>query len=160
VEVVLNDLGSAAGGRAARQFDRFGQASAHGPEDKRGHFALRSQRHVGSLLRKFPAAVQPQSRVLEKLSRETHIFGAVHTPKPQLLFLTLEEIQSLFQFFHRAIEGGCEKVDAKGPRMPGVVHLDSDSVFARLVAVDAAAVVVANGGSAGSHVDFTDLCSL
>jgi len=37
--------------------------------------------------------------LLSELSRKTHVFGAIHTPKPQLLFLTLEEIQSLSSFF-------------------------------------------------------------
>ncbi len=37
--------------------------------------------------------------------------------------------------------------------MPGVVHLDANAVFARLVAVDAAAVVIANGECASCHVN-------
>jgi len=43
--------------------------------------------------------------------------------------------------------------------MPGVVDLDTDTVFTRLVSVDAAAVVVTNGGSAGWHIGITDLWS-
>src|SRR2546427_12192737 len=37
--------------------------------------------------------------------------------------------------------------------MPGVVHLNANAVFARLVAVNAAAVVIASGHSAGCHVN-------
>src|SRR6266853_1910304 len=37
--------------------------------------------------------------------------------------------------------------------MPGVVHLNANAVFARLVAVDAAAVVIASGESASCHVN-------
>src|SRR4029077_1927424 len=68
----------------------------------------------------------------------------------------LEEIQGLFEFFHRAVEGGGQKEDAQRPSMPGIVHLDADTVFAGLVAIDCAAVVVASGGRAGCHVGITD----
>ncbi len=37
--------------------------------------------------------------------------------------------------------------------MPGIVHLNANAVFARLVAVDAAAVVIASGESARGHVN-------
>ena len=37
--------------------------------------------------------------------------------------------------------------------MPGVVHLNANAVFPRLVAVDAAAVVIASGESASCHVN-------
>jgi len=44
--------------------------------------------------------------------------------------------------------------------MPRVVRLDADAVFPRLVSVDAAAVVIADGSSAGCHVGITDLLGL
>ena len=37
--------------------------------------------------------------------------------------------------------------------MPGVVHLNANAVFPRLVAIDAAAVVITSGESASCHVN-------
>ncbi len=69
----------------------------------------------------------------------------------------LEEIQSVFEFFHRTIEGRSQKEDAQRPGMAGVVDLDADTVFASLIAVDGAAIVVADRGCACCHVGITDL---
>src|SRR2546425_5509398 len=102
----MMELGSVAGGSgASRHFDRFGQAAAHRSQHESGDFALWSQRNASSFPGKFRTAIQPQTRFFQKLSGETHVFGAIHAPKPELLLLALEKIQGLFEFFHRAIEG-------------------------------------------------------
>src|SRR5467141_3840211 len=154
-----NERGSIAGGYAASYFDGFGESAAHRPQDKGGNLALRSQRDAGGFSWKFSAAVELQSRLFEKLSRKAHVFGAVHTPKPQLLFLALEEIQALLELLHGPVKGPGKKKDTELPGVAGVVHLHANTVLARLVELNAATIVVSNGGSAGSHVRFTDLKS-
>src|SRR6267378_3658632 len=144
-----------AGNGAARHFDGFGEPAAHRAQDKGGDLAFRGQRYAGGLSWKFGAAVELQPRVFEKLGRKAHVFGAVHTPEPQLLFLALEEIQGFFQPLHSTVKGPGEKEDAEVPGVAGIVHLQADAVLARLVPLDAAAIIVSNRGSAGSHV-FTD----
>src|SRR6267142_144336 len=151
--------GSVAGGYAAGYFDGFGESAAHRPQDKGGDLALRSQRDAGGFTWKFNTAVELQSRLFEKLSRKAHVFGAVHTPEPELLFLALQEIQALLELLHGPVEGPSEKKDAELPGVTGVVNLNANTILAALVELDAAAVVVSNGGSAGSHVRFTDLVS-
>src|SRR6266404_3536248 len=149
--------GSVAGGYAASYFDGFGESASHRPQDKGGDLALRSQRDAGGFSWKFCAAVQLQSRLFEKLSRKAHVFGAVHTPEPQLLFLALQEIQALLELLHGPVKGRGEKKDAELPGVARVVHLNANTILASLVELDAAAVVVSNGGSTCSHVRFTDL---
>jgi hypothetical protein len=152
------DLASVAGGcSTSRYFDGLRQSSAHWSESESRHLALWGNGNAGSFSREFVAAVQMQPRFFQELSRKTHILGTVHTPKPQFLLLTLEEIQSVFQPLHRTIKGGSEKVDAQRPSMARVVDLDTDTVFPRLIAVDGATVVIANRRSASCHVGVTDL---
>ena len=151
--------GSVAGNDAASNFDGFGEAAAHRPKNKGGDLALRSQRNAGGFFWKFNAAVKLQSRLFEELSRKAHIFRAVHTPEPQLLFLALQEIQALLELLHGPVKGPGEKKDAELPGMTGVVNLNANTILAGLVQLDAAAVVVSNGGSTCSHVCFTDLKS-
>lgn len=112
-----------AGGYRASHFDGFGEAAAHWPQDKGRNLAFGSQRYAGSLPWEFSAAVELQPRVFEKFSRKTHVFGAVHTPEPQLFFLALQEIQTLFELLHGAVKRPRKKKHAKVPGVAGVVHL-------------------------------------
>src|SRR5713101_4269290 len=107
------DLRSVASGcGASREFDGFGQAPAHRTKNEGGHVALRSQGYARSLPRKLGAAVQTQPSLFEKLGRKAQVFRAVHTPKPEFLLLALQEVQSLFEFFHGTVEGGGQEKGA------------------------------------------------
>jgi len=78
--------------------------------------------------------------------------GAVHAQNHlKLLFLALEEIQSFFQPLMARSKDPGEKEDAEVPGVAGYSPA-ADAVLARLVALDAAAIIVLNRGSAGSHV--------
>src|SRR5579863_10552980 len=140
---------SVARSHGARGFDGFGEAAAHGPEGKCGNFALRWNREARGLARKFLAAVELHSGFFQKFGGETQVFGAVNAPKPELFLVALQEVEALFQLFHGAIEGAGEEIDGQSPGVARVIDLNTNAIFARLVAFHAAAVVVSN-----------DFCSL
>jgi hypothetical protein len=133
----------------ARGFDGFGEAAAHGAERKCGNFALWWDGEAGGLARKFLPAVELHSGFFQEFGGETQVFGAVNTPEPELFFIPLQKIQTLFQFLHGAIKGAGEEIDGQSPGMAGVIDLNTNAIFTGLVAFHAAAVVVSN-----------DFCSL
>src|ERR1700680_4745767 len=85
-------------------FHGFSQAAANWAQNEGGDAALGSERETSALGRKFEAAVQTETAFAEELGAKAHVFGAVHTPEPELFFVALEKIQGLFQLFHGFVE--------------------------------------------------------
>src|SRR5262245_21024326 len=131
----------ACGKHGARHFKRFCQPSAHRTQGEGGYVLFGSDGQAGRLSGELVATIDAEPRFLEKFSGEAQILGTVHTPKPQLFFVPLKKIETFFELFHGAIKGTGQEIDAEGPRVTRVVHLNADAVFATLVAFHAAAVV-------------------
>src|SRR5215471_1076561 len=144
--------GLVAGGKdGARNLERFGQTAPHRGESECRHVLFGSDREARGLARELIAAVKAEPGFLQELSGEAQVFGAVHAPEPQLFFIPLEEVQTLFELFHGAVKGAGQEIDAKRPSMAGIVHLNTDAILASLIAFHAAAVVVTSGLSAVCH---------
>jgi hypothetical protein len=143
---------SSAGGRRSWRLHGFGQAATDWAKNEGGHGALRGQREVGGFARELGPLVQPHACFAQELRGKAHVFGAVNTPKPKLLFVALEEVERFLKLLHGAIEGRGEKEDTERPSMPRIVNPNADAVLATLVLLDAAAVVVADGRCTSWHV--------
>src|SRR5579859_722450 len=146
----------ASGGGDTNRLYGFGQSAAHRPENGGGHFSFRSQRNAGGPLGKFRAAVQPHAGLAQKLRGETHVFGALDSPEPQLVFLALQKVQRFLELLHGAVERRSQEVHVERPGMPRVMHAQPDAILARLVALHTAAIFIARGANSGRHRSFTD----
>src|SRR5213082_62960 len=135
--------GSVARGGGTNRVHRFGQSTAHRSENGRRNFSFRSQGNAGGPLGEFVSAVQPHAGFPEKLRRKAHVFGALHSPEPQLVFLPLQEIQRLFQSLHGAVKRGSQEVHIQRPGMPGIIRAKPHAILARLIAFNAAAIFIA-----------------
>jgi hypothetical protein len=133
-----------AGEAEATGFDRLGQATTDCAEGESGHVALRFKRQTSGLARKLKAAVELEASFLEEFGGEADIGGAIHSPEPELLFLALEEVEGVMELLHGAIKGGSQKEDAESPGMSRVLDAETHTVFAGLVTLDAAAIIVAD----------------
>ena len=131
--------------------DRFGKAAAHRAKNKRRNFPFGHQREIGGLPGKFPSPVKPETGFAEKLCGKTHVLGAVHAPKPEFLFMALQEVEGLFDLFHGAIEGRRQEKDAKNPGVTRIGRLNPNAIFAVLIAFHAATIVIANCRRACPH---------
>jgi hypothetical protein len=138
---------------AGGDFYRLGEAAADRSQGEGGDSALRLYGEIGGLAREFGAIIEAHAGFLEKLSGETHVFGAVDTPEPKLFFIPLEEVEGLLELFHGAIKGRSQKKDAERPGVAGIVDADADTVFTALILLDAAAIVVTNDGCACRHIN-------
>lgn len=139
------ELGLVASGEDARLFDGLSQAAAHGAEGESGDFGFGLDGKIGGFAGKFAAAIEDQSGFAEEFGGETHVFGAVDAPEPQLFFVALEKIESFFELGHGAVERRSQKEDVEGPGMARITHLNAHAVLAGLVPLHAAAVAVAHG---------------
>jgi hypothetical protein len=140
----LRETSSVAGGHGTRCFDRLCKPAAHRTECESGNFAFRRHGKAGGLAGKFLAAVELHSGFFQEFGGKSQVFGTVHAPEPEFFFVALQEVKALFQLFHGAIEGAGKKIDGKGPCMAGIINLNTDAIFAGLIAFHAAAVVVSN----------------
>src|SRR5271170_401731 len=61
---------------------QFGQASADWAEDEGGNVSFRLKSKGGSFARELQASIEKKTGVLEELSREGEIFGAIDSPEP------------------------------------------------------------------------------
>ena len=138
--------GLVAGGLDAGEFDGLSEAAANGSEDESGDIPFGLEGEVGSLAGELGTLVHVQAGFLEEFGGKAHVLSAVYSPEPELFFVALEEMQGFFELLHGAIEGGCQEVDGKGPGVPGVKDANADTVFAGLILLDAATVVVTNAG--------------
>ena len=137
---------SIASGGYAGGFHGFGQAAAHGAENEGGNIALGLDGEIGGFAGKFSAAVELQTTLAEEFGREARIGGAVNAPEPQLFLVALEELQRLLKLLHGAVEGTGKEEDAEGPGVPRVENAQADAILSPLIALNAAAIVVANCG--------------
>lgn len=94
-----------AGEADATRFDGLGKTAADRPENKSGDIAFRLHGEVGSFAGKLEAAIELETSLLEEFSGETEVGGTVHPPKPEFLFVPLEELQGFLELFHGAVEG-------------------------------------------------------
>jgi len=101
---------------------------------------------------KFGALIQLHPRLAEELGGEAHVFGAIHAPEPEFLLVPLEKVQTLLELLHGSVKRRSEEVNREIPGVPRVENLDSNAIFARLIAFHAAAVVIADGGCASRRL--------
>jgi len=113
----------------ARGFHRLGEAAADGAEDEGGDGALGRQGEIGGFVRKFDATVEPQAGFAEEFRGETHIFGAIDSPKPELFLMALEEIHRLLELFHGFVEVGSQVKDPEKPSVAWIADADADAVL-------------------------------
>lgn len=138
--------GLVAGEADPTDFDRFGQPTADGSKHEGGHVPLRFEGKIGRLAGKLNAAIELKTGFLQEFCGKTEISGAVYTPKPELFLIALEEVERVLELFHGTVEGGGQEENTEAPGVAGVLDADADTVFAGLVALDAAAVVIADDG--------------
>lgn len=149
---------SVAGEKDAAGFYRFREAPADRTQHEGGNAAFRLNGQAGRLAGKFDAAVELKARFLKEFRREAEIFGTIHTPKPKFLFVALEEAERFFELLHGPVKGGGEEENGEIPGVAGVLNADADAIFAGLILLDAATVVISNAGRTRSssfcHVGF------
>jgi hypothetical protein len=138
----------AAGEDGAGDFHGFGQATADWAEDEGGDGALGSEGEVGGFGWELEAAVEAEAGFAQEFRAKAHVFGAIDAPEPELFFVALEEIHRLFELLHGFVEVGSQEKDAEKPSVSRVAHANADTVFPRLIAFDAAAIVIADCGHA------------
>src|SRR5216683_977057 len=126
----------------------FGEAAADGAENKSGDGALGSEREIGAFGWELDAAVEAEAGLAQEFGAKAHVFGAIHTPEPELFFVALEEIHGLFELLHGFVEVGSQEKDTEEPSVSRIADADADTVFPRLIAFDAAAIVIADCGHA------------
>jgi len=124
-------------------------AAAYRPQHERRYFTLRSQRKIGSSAGKLSPMIQLHSCLSEELGGEAHIFGTVHAPEPQFLFMALEEVQRLLELLHGTVKRRREEKDPQIPGVTRIENLNPNTILASLISFHAAAVVVADDGCAG-----------
>src|SRR5229473_2711240 len=90
----------------------FGQAAADRAEDEGGDGALGGEGEVGAFGWELDAAVEAEAGFAEEFGAKAHVFGAIHTPEPELFFVALEEIHGLFELLHGFVEVGSQEKDA------------------------------------------------
>src|SRR5262249_22983400 len=76
---------------AGGQVDRLGETATDRSENEGRDRTLRRYGEAGSLTGKFGALVETHAGFFQEFGRETHVFGAVHAPKPELFLVALEE---------------------------------------------------------------------
>jgi hypothetical protein len=96
--------------------------------------------------------IQLHSCLSEELGGEAHIFGSVHAPEPQFLFMALEEVQRLLELLHGTVKRRSEEEDPQIPSVTRVENLDSNTILTSLISFHAATVVVADDGCAGRRL--------
>jgi hypothetical protein len=60
-------------------------------------------------------------------------------------------MEGLLELLHGAVEGGSQEEDGQGPGVPGIQDTDANALFAGLILLNAATVVVADAGRARWH---------
>src|SRR5262249_19190411 len=115
-------LSSVARGKdRAGHFEGFGEATTHRRQGESRHILFGSDGQAGRLTREFGATIEAKARFFKELSGETQILGAVNAPEPEFLFIALEKIQALLEFFHCAVKRAGQKIDTERPCMTRVV---------------------------------------
>src|SRR6266481_2280069 len=133
--LVARELNAAAG------LHGFSQPPTDKPEGGCRGIALWLKRKDRGLSGKFIAAIKLQAGVFQEFSRKTHVFGAVHTPEPQLFLVALQEMQRLPEFLHCPVKRGGQKIYAQGPAVARVLHSHPNAILAVLVFFNAAAPI-------------------
>jgi hypothetical protein len=132
-------------------FHGLGQAAAHWAEDEGGDVALRREGQIGALGRKLDAAVEAEAGFAEEFGGKAHVFRAVDAPEPQFLFVALQEIDGFLELLHGLVEAGGQVKDAEEPGVAGVADADAHAILPGLIALDGAAVIVADRRRTGWH---------
>ncbi len=99
------------GGRGQEQ-KRGRSARGRGRGWRRGDGALGGEGEVGAFGWELDAAVEAEAGFAEEFGAKAHVFGAIHTPEPELFFVALEEIHGLFELLHGFVEVGSQEKDA------------------------------------------------
>jgi hypothetical protein len=140
-----------AGGGYAGRFHRFGQTTADGAQQEGRNVALGFNREIRGFARKFDAAIEMKTTFSQKLSGEAGVGGAIHSPKPELFLVALEELEGFLELLHSAVERPSKEEDAKTPGVARVLYAKANAILAGLVAFNAAAIVVTDGGYTRGH---------
>src|SRR5579885_3590036 len=85
------------------------------------------------------------------IRRKSQVSGTVYTPEPELFLIALEKVHGFLELLHGTVKGGGQEKHLESPRMPGVAGKNPYTILAGLIALDAAAVVIANGRNASGR---------
>jgi hypothetical protein len=132
-------------------FHGFGQATADRAQDEGWDGALWREGEIGGFGREFDAAIEAEAGFAKEFGAEAHVFGSIDAPKPELFFVTLQEIDRFLQFFHGFIEIGGQKEHAEEPGVARVTHSNAYAILATLIAFDGTTVIVADSGHTAWH---------
>ena len=141
---------SVAGQLEARRFNGLGETAAHRAKNECGNVTFRFDHEGRGFVGKLETTVELEPRFPQELRRKTQVGGAIDTPEPEFLLVALKEMEGFFELSHGAIERRGQEKDAEPPCMTGVLDANPYAIFAGLIALNTAAIVVAEHGRAAS----------
>jgi hypothetical protein len=137
-------VASVAGVDGPGGFHGFGQAAANRSEDEGRDVTFGSKSEIGALGWELEATVEMEVGFAEEFGAEAHVFGAFNAPEPEFFLVALKEINGFLELLHGFIKAGSQEIDAEEPGVAGIADADANAVLPGLIALDGAAVIVAN----------------